>query len=106
MKKFTINLFSNRFGIILATLNVCFFVSKGSAVTDSLLGKIFFCANIPAGISAILSVQIVKIFSSPLSFPTEMAIANTFFAFFIVAQWIFIAFIAKTVARKFRPTDL
>ena len=106
MKKFIVRLFSNHFGIVLAVFNVCFFVSKGSAVTDSLFGKMFVCANIPAGISAILSAQIIKIFLHPLSLQTEMNIVNTFFAFFIIAQWLFIAHFAKKIADKFRPNEI
>jgi hypothetical protein len=106
MKKFIVNLFSNRFGIILATLNACYFVSKGSAVADHLFGKIFVCANFPAAISAILSLELVKIFSHKLSFATEMNVANAFFAFFIVMQSLFIAWIAKTIAQKLRPKEL
>ncbi|MEP6902857.1 MAG: hypothetical protein ABJA66_13980 [Actinomycetota bacterium] len=106
MKKFIVNLFSNRFGIVLATLNVCYFASKGSGITNQLFGQIFVCAHFPAAISALLSLGIVKIFLHKLSYPTEMNIANTFFAFFIVAQWLFITWIAKTIAQKLRPKEL
>lgn len=105
MKKFIVNLFSNRFGIILATLNVCYFASKGNGITRHLFGKIFVCANFPAAISAILSLEFVKIFLHELSFPTEMDMVNIFFAFFIVLQWLFIAWIAKTIAQKLRQTN-
>ena len=106
MRKFIVNLFSNHFGIFLATLNVCYFVSKGSCVTDNPVGKIFVCAHFPAAISAILSGEFIKIFFHELSFSTEMNIVNIFFALFIALQWLFIAWIAKTIARKFRPVEL
>ena len=101
MKNFVINLFSNRFGIILAALNVCYFVSKEN-VTGNLFGKIFVCANSPAAISALLSVEFIKFFSHDLSFPAYYSLADAFFTFFIVLQWLFIAWIAKTLAAKVR----
>lgn len=101
MEKFIVNLFSNRFGIILAALNVCCFVSKEN-ITDNLFGKLFVCANIPAAISALLSVEFINFFSHDLLFPAQMSLANTFFTFFIVLQWLFIAKIAETLAAKIR----
>ncbi len=106
MKKFIVQLLSNRFGIVLATLNVCYFVSKGSSITDRLFGKLFVCANFPAAISAILSLEFVKIFSHKLSYAAEMNLANAFLAFFIVWQSLFIAWLAKTIARRLRPKQL
>jgi hypothetical protein len=100
MKKFIGSLFSNRFGIVLAALNVCYFVSKGSDVTNNLFGKIFVCMNFPAAISALLAREFVEIFSHNLSFAAEMTVANIFFAFFIAGQWLFIAWIAKTLGAK------
>jgi hypothetical protein len=100
MKKFIVNLFSNHFGIFLAALNACYFVSKGSYVTGNAFGKVFVCMNSPAAISALLSVEFIKIFSHELSYPTQSAMAHFFFTFFIVLQWLFIAWIAKTAAAK------
>lgn len=101
MKKFIVNLLSNRFGIVLATLNVCYFVSKENVI-NNLFGKLFVGANIPAAISALLSVEFIKIFSHDLPFPVRRSLADTFFTFFIVLQWLFIAWIAKTLAAKIR----
>jgi len=106
MKSFIVNLFSNRFGIVLATLNVCYFASRGNHVACTALGKIYVSVNAPAAISAILSREFVKIFSHPLSFAAEDNLANAFFAVFIVLQWLFIAWIARTLAAKIRRAKL
>jgi hypothetical protein len=106
MKKFIVNLFSNHFGIILAALNVCYFASKGNHVACTGFGKLFVAVNFPAALAALLAREFVKIFAHPLSFATETTIANIFFAFFIAGQWLFIAWLARTIARKFRPVKL
>jgi hypothetical protein len=106
MKKFIVSLFSNHFGIVLAGLNVCYFVSKGNRVTDNIFGKLFLCLNFPAAISALLAREFVKIFAHDLSFAEQMTVADIFFAVFIAGQWLFIAWIARTLARKFRPAEL
>jgi hypothetical protein len=105
MKKFIVSLFSNRFGIVLATLNVCCFVSKGKFLLEYPLDINLYCFNLPAVISTLLSLEIVKIFQHKLSFTAETSLANAFFVFFIVLQWLFIAWSAKTIARKFRRAE-
>ncbi len=102
MKKFIINLFSNRFGIISAALNLCYFASQGNHVTCNPIGKIFVSMNFPAALSALLSLKFIGIFARPLSIAAETQIANIFFATFIVLQWLVIAWIAKTLAAKIR----
>jgi hypothetical protein len=106
MKKFVINLFSNRFGIILAALNVCYFMSKGEGLLRLPFEKLFACANLPALISTALTLEFIKIFSHRLSHAAEMMLGNTFFPFFIVLQWLFIAWIAKTLAAKIQRPKL
>jgi hypothetical protein len=106
MKKFIVNLLSNRFGIILATLNVCYFMSKGNNFTDKPFGKIFLCANFPAALPATLSVEFINIFVHNLSDPAKMILANAFFIPFCIIQWLFIAWFARTIAQKIRPTEL
>jgi len=106
MRKFIVNLFSNHFGIILAALNLCYFVSKINVFPISPFGKIFACANLPAFASAILSLEFVKIFIHRPSFSTEEFLGYGFLAVFIVLQWLFIAWIAKTLAARFRPKEI
>lgn len=105
MKKFNASLFSNRFGIVLAALNVCYFASQGNHVTCSPIGKIFVSMNFPAALSALFSRELIGIFARPLSIAAKTQIANIFFAFFIVLQWLFIAWLARTIAGKFRPKE-
>lgn len=106
MKKFIIQLITNRFGIILVALNLCYFVSKNNDFVRQPFGKLFLCANFPSAISALLSVEVVKFFSHHLSFPQELAYANFFFVFFCAAQWLFVAWFAKTLAAKIRRPKL
>lgn len=105
MKKFIVKLFSNRFGIILATLNLCYFVSKGNALFYHPSGKYFLCANLPAVISTGLSVEFIRIFLPNISPAAEMTLGNTLFVVFIVFQWLFIAWLARTIAQKLRQTN-
>ena len=102
MRKFITELFSNRFGIVLAALNLCYFASKINSFTTPPTGKFFACANLPAIVSAALSLEFVEIFTRRLSLPTENALGSAFFGVFIVLQWLFIARIAKTLAARIR----
>jgi hypothetical protein len=106
MKNFLVNLFSNRFGIVLAALNLCYFASKIYNFTASPFAKIFVCAHFPAVALTIFSLEFVKLFVHKISPLAETTLGNIFFAVFVVFQWLFIAWIAKTVAQKFRPKEL
>src|SRR5215213_1508735 len=106
MKKFIVSPFSNRFGIALATLNLCFFASKIDNFNAALFGKLFVMMHFPAVALTILSLEFVKIFVHKISPPAESNLGNIFFAAFIVFQWLFIAWIAKTLAQKFRRGEL
>lgn len=106
MRKFIVDLFSNRFGIVLAAINLCYLASKWNVLLYHPSGKLFLCANLPAGISSFLSVEFTKIFWHRIPLATEAYLANIFLAFFIVLQWLFIAWIARTIAGKFRPKEL
>ena len=106
MKKFIVDLFSNRFGIILAALNLCYFAGKGMATMYQPFGTIFGCANFPAAISSLLSVEFIRIFAHPISLTAEIMLANAFFAVFITLQWLFIAWIARMLATKISPSKL
>lgn len=106
MKKFIVQLVSNRLGIFLAALNICYFVSENSNFFRAPFGKIFLSANTPAGITALLSVEVIKLFAHNIDSPEQMALTNVLFFFFCIVQWLFIAWIAKTLAAKFRPKEL
>ena len=109
MKKFIVNLFSNRFGILLAVLNLCYFVRKTPVLFNfprNVFGKLFLSLNAPALICAGISAKISEEFLTALSFETRYRLTSVFIAVFIVLQWLFIAWFARTIAQKFRPTEL
>ena len=124
MKKFMVNLLSNRFGIVLAALNVCFFVS-GKAVgrvfehlhgESCVFSKIHILAslgngnvpdvillqNLPAALFSILpSLYLVKLFPDFCIY-TQIKFQFFLLLFFVVLQWLFIGWTAKTLAEKLR----
>ena len=109
MKKFIVNLFSNRFGILLAVLNLCYFVSKTPVIFNfprNVFGKLFLSLNAPALICAGISAKISEEFLTALSFEARYRLTSVFIAFFIVLQWLFIAWFARTIAQKFRPKEI
>jgi hypothetical protein len=62
MKNFIKGLLTNRFGIILATLNLCYLVSHNPAgirVLDN-FDKLIFSLNSPAAVLTIIPITIIK----------------------------------------------
>lgn len=106
MKKFIVSLFSNRFGIVLATVNVCYFASRVHNFRPQPLDMPFACANSPAIIATVFFVDFLNIFIPKLSFQTKEIIGIIFAGAFVTLQWLFIAWIAKTLAAKLRPKKL
>jgi hypothetical protein len=105
MKKFIFNLFLNRFGIVLATFNLCWFASNGfRPFVPS--GDYLLFLNFPAAILTSLSVLVSGIFLPKLSFSAEMLVGNTVFAILMVFQWLFIALIAQKLAVKFQKINV
>ena len=101
MRKFIRELFSNRFGIVLAALNLCYLMSHDHQPTRHLLDMPVFCANIPAGALGFLSLKgIESLFNVELSLTVSANLASVFFVFFITLQWLFIAWIAKMLAAR------
>lgn len=101
MKKFIVQLFSNRFGIVLAALNLCYFVSQNGDFVRQPLGRIFLSVNSAAGIASLLSVKFIEMFRHDLT--NQMALANFFFVFFCALQWLLVAWCAKTLAASIHP---
>ena len=104
MKKFVVNLLSNRFGIVLAALNLCYFAGKLFVFADlsrNIAGKIYLSLNIPALISSGLLYESLRSFLPELSYDTRFYVIAGFVTVFIVFQWLFIAWIAKASAQKF-----
>lgn len=98
MRKFFVELFTNRFGIVLATLNLCFFASRINNFNAPPFGKFFASLNFPAIGSTILSVNFIKMFVYQFSLWTEVNLGNIIFAVFIVLQWLFIAWLAGKIS--------
>jgi hypothetical protein len=125
MKKFAKELFTNRFGIVLATLNICYFVSNkfisfifahphGENCNFYkkhflMLYPIFerspdwgFLINLPSLIaSRFQGFFFLKIFPNLCNL-MHMKIQIVFFTFFIALQWLFIAWLSYKIAQKIR----
>ena len=126
MKTFMKELFANRFGIVLAALNVCYFVSTNFASrafshgdgSECFVAKRyvfqwlkFQCAdvmlyiNLPAlAVSAVVD-KLGQSVSTDLCAFTQAKFQIIFLAIFITLQWLFIAQMAKTIARAIRPNE-
>lgn len=128
MKKFVVDLFSNRLGIVLAALNVSFFVSDKviSRVFEHIHGEscVFFgklrfisplmnlnvpdiilIQNIPATIFALISSLGMQQLFPGLCAYTLIRFEIFFLISLVVLQWLAIAWLAKTIAQKFRPAE-
>ena len=106
MKKFVIELFSNRFGIVLAALNLCYFASCGLDSIGRLSGSIFASLNTPAAVPTAITLAVGKLFIrdlSPIDPNTAVALV---FSFFIALQWLLVAWSARKLAVRFRKGDL
>jgi hypothetical protein len=106
MRKFIVNLFSNRFGIVLATLNLCVFAAAGRDLFNYPLGKIFACINLPSMISTWLSVEFIRIFAGQFSFAARNVLIGTLLGVFIALQWLLIARFASRLADRIQRSDL
>jgi hypothetical protein len=61
MKKFIVNLLSNRFGIVLATINLCYFATFFTKLIETHrvpAGKLFLILNLPSSICSHISYKI------------------------------------------------
>ena len=102
MKNFVKELITNRFGIVLATLNVCYFVSLSSANFRSLRGFdiLILALNIPASTLTFISASIIKFLFSMSYRMIYEQFAFGFGMFLIIFQWLFIAWLARKIALK------
>jgi hypothetical protein len=130
MKNLVVGLLTNRFGIVLAALNVCYFVSRGFVrnVFEHIHGekyvfeqiiveKRFFSdhfilslpamrftvmelINVPALLLSLFSSKFINLFFSAECFFTRAKFEIAFILFFVTLQWLFIGWLAKTIALK------
>src|SRR4051812_48671893 len=108
MRKFIVNLFSNRFGIVLAALNLCYLANQIYGKIDfvpTAFAKFFFIINLPAAFSSYFFYQIISVFFSKFEYRSEVNFKLAFFGVFIVFQWLFIAWIARIITQKLRPKE-
>jgi hypothetical protein len=125
MKKFVKGLITNRLGIVLAALNVCYFLSENTirlilqhshaenCLTSSRhilfwmqasFSKLLFAnINSPAILLSILPGKFIQMNFPDLCVFTLAKFQIIFFLFFITLQWLFIGWMAKTIARRIRP---
>lgn len=103
MKNFVVELLSNRFGTVLATLNVCYFLSsRFPELTYPLsnFDKLMLVQNLPASILTHIPLRIIEfLFFMPHRFDYMQYIV-TVFLFFVTLQWLFIAWLARKIALK------
>lgn len=98
------DLLGNRPGIVLAASNLCYFAWNGFGsfrlLAPSIFDKMMFCQNSPAVILTIASSEFFGFLFSKSSahYPFRLSV----FLFFVTLQWLFIGWLAKTLAPLFR----
>ena len=124
MKKFIVDLITNRFGIVLAALNVCYLVSKkfvyyvfshgnGSECVfyknsaffwvKSYYADAIFNINLPATLVSLIHGKFMQTIFPDFCFFTHAKFQIIALIFYITFQWLFIAWTAKTIARAIQP---
>lgn len=105
---FVKGLLTNRFGIILATLNVCCLVFNydNFMCGQTISGKAILCINIPAIILAKITSDIPYIFFQSVPYHSFIQIAFLFLPIFVLIQWLFIAHLARVIAQKLSKSSL
>src|SRR5689334_505547 len=110
MRKFIASLLSNRFGILLAAVNVCYFAAKTqnmASVAQTFIGKVFISINMPAFVLTRLCYEIGAAFFGEFINPaSQFGVKLGMFASFIVLEWLFIAWLAETLAARIRRPNL
>ncbi len=127
MKSFVKGLVTNRFGIVLAALNVCYLVSRkfvhyafSHGNEDSCVFfnhhiffwmKIHYAENIlsinsPAILASMIPSKFMQIIFSNFCLFTYARFQIIFLIFFITFQWLFIGWAAKTIAQKIQSSQI
>ncbi|MCU1290744.1 MAG: hypothetical protein JWN60_2973 [Acidobacteria bacterium] len=124
MKKFIKELVTNRFGIVLAALNLCYLAAQkfvpyafSHGIGDECTffrhnvffwiklhyNEAMFDINLPAALAALIHGKFTQIIFPDFCFFTHARFQIVAFAFFVTFQWLFIGWTAKTVARLIQP---
>ncbi|HEY8561802.1 MAG TPA: hypothetical protein VIL74_15610 [Pyrinomonadaceae bacterium] len=107
MRKFIVDLFSNRFGIVLAALNVSYFANlfeKGNL--HSFGEQIFYSANMPCFLFSYLAGTFLQNLFHKIEIISTVRfhLLFVFFSFFMILQWLFIAWASKALAEKIQKS--
>ncbi len=123
MKKFMKELFANRLGIVLAALNVCYFVAQAPVKfafsrgdvncsthnydaffwVKSHYAQLMFDINLPALLAGFVQGRLMHAVLPDLCVFTHAKFQIISLAVIITFQWLFIGWTAKTIARIIRP---
>jgi hypothetical protein len=124
MKNFVMNLITNRLGIVLAILNVCYLMSEKPVKYAFSHGNVEECfiynydaffwvkfhyaetmfnINLPALLAGLIHGRLVQTVFPDLCVFTHAKFQIIFLALFITIQWLFIGWTAQTIARAVRP---
>jgi hypothetical protein len=96
-------LLSNRPGIVLATLNVCYFAARDFFIGVfplSNFDKIMLSQNAPAIVLTFIPHHLIHFLFSQMEWLMLQRLTLVILTFFITLQWLFIGWTAKTMARK------
>jgi len=126
MKKIVLELLTNRFGIVLAAINLCYLVSQkfvhyaflNGLFCESLyyrqniffrmkehFSEIMFDINLPAVLAYSVQEKLIQTVFPDFCFFTNAKFQIVFLIFFITMQWLLIGWTAKTIARAVRPNQ-
>ncbi|HEX8368690.1 MAG TPA: hypothetical protein VF604_09125 [Pyrinomonadaceae bacterium] len=100
---FAKNLLTNRFGIVLAALNLCYFVSGnfiGGHFSLSNFDKIMLSQNAPAIVLSFAPNRLIHFLFPELDWLSLSQITLIFILSFVALQWLFIGWTSKMIARK------
>lgn len=108
MKKlvnFAKSLLTNRLGIVLATPNLCYFVSShflSGLFQVSNFDKIMLSLNAPAIVPSLVAHRLMRFLFLETDGLTLRRWSFVFLLFFVALQWLAICWTAKTIARKLK----
>ncbi len=102
MRQFIKSLLTNRFGLVLGTLNIVYFFDqliRSPPFSKTFLPVIFLCMNSPATIVSVLPVILLEsLFNLSLVALHQVRIFS--FAIFVMIQWLLIAHSARVIALR------
>lgn len=96
-------LLTNHSGIVLATLNLCYFAASGFLEGKFRLSgfdKIMLSQNAPAIILSFIPHELIHFLFPDLDWLALHYATSAFLLFFVTLQWLFIAWSAKIIAGK------